>query len=412
MIRALCCGGLFLLAAGESIRATSPATILWAAPSILAAALLIAWAAESSQFFIAQGFALAILAWLQTLPEFAVEAVLAWHRQAPYLFANLTGALRLLTGLGWPMIYCAAAVVHRRRSGQPLRRITMHGEHSITIVWLLIPLLYIPVVLLRRSLNIFDGVVLTAIYAAYLFVLSKMPPQDEEGIEDLERIPRAIVLSPRRRRIGFIALFFVAGGLLIYLAAEPFLGSLFSLSSMIGIPTFVFIQWVAPMVSEFPEGLSTFYWARTVHRAPMALMNMVSSNINQWTLLVAVLPVVYSMSAGAPTAIPLDDQQVLEGYMTLGQQLVGMLLLVNMELAWWEAMALFALWFVQFVFSALEGSPSLGRFSGELRLYITIAYFVWAGGEVVRMIVGWRTKSAFVEFRRVWREHVMGPRVD
>src|SRR5206468_9284366 len=31
------------------------------------------------QFLISQGLALAILAWLQTLPEFAVEAVIAWQ---------------------------------------------------------------------------------------------------------------------------------------------------------------------------------------------------------------------------------------------------------------------------------------------------------------------------------------------
>ena len=96
---------LFLFVAAPTLRETSPQTMLWAAPAILISALMIAWAAESAQFFIAQGFALAMLAWMQTLPEFAVEAVLAWHQQVPFLFANLTGALRLLTGLGWPMIY-------------------------------------------------------------------------------------------------------------------------------------------------------------------------------------------------------------------------------------------------------------------------------------------------------------------
>ena len=68
-----------------------------------------------------------------------------------------------------------------------------------------------------------------------------------------------------------------------------------------GIPSFVFVQWVAPFVSEFPEKVSAFYWARTVDRASMALMNMVSSNINQWTLLTAMLPLVYS-SAAEPSA--------------------------------------------------------------------------------------------------------------
>ena len=117
---ALCvgAGSCFMLAALEIVH-VSPWTALWATPAILLSAMLIAWAAESAQFFIAQGFALAILAWLQTLPEFAVEAVLAWKQQVPLLLANLTGALRLLTGLGWPMIYGTAAFFHRRKYGRP-----------------------------------------------------------------------------------------------------------------------------------------------------------------------------------------------------------------------------------------------------------------------------------------------------
>src|SRR5205814_2685764 len=143
----------------------------------------------------------------------------------------------------------------------------------------------------------------------------------------------------------------VAGGALIYFTAEPFLGSLLAVSASIGVPSFVFVQWVAPFVSEFPEKVSAFYWARTIDRASMALMNMVSSNINQWTLLAAMLPIVYSMSRGEPSAIVFDDQQRLEILMTLGQSLVGALFLINMELCWWEAAMLFFLWAVQFALS-------------------------------------------------------------
>src|SRR5215475_8524066 len=100
---------LFLFFAAP-LATTHPATILAAAPAILIASIVIAWAAESAQFFIAQGFALAILAWLQTLPEFAVEAVLASQQKVQLLLAGLTGALRLLTGLGWPLIYATAAM--------------------------------------------------------------------------------------------------------------------------------------------------------------------------------------------------------------------------------------------------------------------------------------------------------------
>jgi cation:H+ antiporter len=406
-VKAISLGVLFLFAAAPTLRESSPQTILWAAPAILIAAMIIAWAAESAQFFIAQGFALAILAWMQTLPEFAMEAVFAWRQQTPYLFASLTGALRLLTGLGWPMIYFSAAVVYRRRERKPMQRIVLEGEHSIQVLGLLVPLIYITVVVLKGSLQLVDAVILTAIYATYLAVLGKMPPQEDEGIDDLERIPRAIVLSPRIRRIVLIGGLFLAGGLLIYLGAEPFLGSLFAISTRLGIPTFIFVQWVAPFVSEFPEGLSTFYWARTVHRAPMALMNLVSSNINQWTLLVAMLPVVLSLSLGRLTSLPLDSQQKLEVLMTIGQQLVGMLFLVNMELAWWEAAALFALWFVQFVFSAINPDvPFWGLVAQQFHWWITVTYFVWAGWELLRLLLGQRKPLAFTEFAKMWREHV------
>ena len=43
---------------------------IWTFPSILLSAFVIAWGAEAAQFLISQGLALAILAWLQTLPEF------------------------------------------------------------------------------------------------------------------------------------------------------------------------------------------------------------------------------------------------------------------------------------------------------------------------------------------------------
>ncbi|MBI5083998.1 MAG: hypothetical protein HZB13_05300 [Acidobacteria bacterium] len=397
----------FALLAAVEIVAVGPETALWATPAILLAAMLIAWAAESAQYFIAQGFALAILAWLQTLPEFAVEAVLAWKQQTPYLVANLTGALRLLTGLGWPMIYATAAFFYRRKSGKPLGRIKLADEHSVEVIGLLVPLLYMLLVWAKGSLNLWDAAALVGIYAAYLLILSRMPAQEHEGIEELDRIPRAVVkASPGWRKFWIVALF-AAGGGLIYYAAEPFLGSLFAISALVGVSSFVFIQWVAPFVSEFPEKVSAFYWARTIDRAPMALMNMVSSNINQWTLLAAMLPVVFSMSRRAPSAIVFDGQQEMEILMTIGQSLVGMIFLVNMELVWWEATALFGLWFGQFLLSPIRPDGSLlGEIAGHSHEAVTYIYFLWFAVEVVRLLAGKRPPAAFISFREQWRQHV------
>jgi cation:H+ antiporter len=400
--------GAFLFLAAAQLHDVPASSVLWAGPAILVAAMLIAWAAESAQFFVAQGFALAILAWLQTLPEFAVEFVLAWRQQVHFLLANLTGALRLLTGLGWPMIYVVAAYFYRRRYRKPLREIKLADGHCVEVVGLLVPLIYIAFVWAKSSLNLIDAAVLIAIYVAYLIVLGKMPPEEAEGIDELELIPRTIVKSPRSLRIAWITGFFLIGGLIIYLSAEPFVGSLQSLAVAMGVPAFVFIQWLAPFVSEFPEKVSAFYWARTIHRAPMALMNMVSSNINQWTLLAAMLPIVYSISRGAPSAIPFDDQQELELLMTLGQSLVGMLFLVNMKLTWWEACSLFGLWFIQFVFSPFEQGPGFTGFMAEhIHWYVTVAYLGWFAVGVLRYILGRRHMEAFRLFARMWRTHVV-----
>jgi cation:H+ antiporter len=370
-----------------------PSTILWAGPAILLSAIAIAWAAESAQFFIAQGFALAILAWLQTLPEFAVEAVLAWHQQVQFLLANLTGALRLLTGFGWPVIYFTAAMFQRRRGGAPLKVIRLDEHHSVEVLGLAAPLLYVGVIAWKGSLTIYDGAGLILLYTAYLLILSRMPPEDPETIEDLEAIPRRIVTSPRLMRIGMISGLFLFGGILIYIAAEPFLASLLALSVAVGIPAFVFIQWVAPVVSEFPEMASTFYWARSVDRAPMALMNMVSSNINQWTLLTAMLPIVLSISVGAVTPIVFDNEQRVELLLTLGQAVVGMTFLMNMQLAWYEAAIMFVFFWIPFV-HASWAKP------------VTILYFAWAGVEVGRMFAGQRQLLAPGLFLRIWKEHI------
>src|SRR6201986_1250062 len=120
----------FALLGETSLRAGSPWAVLWAGPVMLIASLMIAWGAEATQFFLAQGIALAVLALLQTLPEFAVEASLASHRDVPAFFANLTGALMLLTGIGWPMIYFSAATAHRREQKQPMRVIHLEDEHA------------------------------------------------------------------------------------------------------------------------------------------------------------------------------------------------------------------------------------------------------------------------------------------
>src|SRR3989338_707512 len=118
----------------------NPTDALWTFPAIILAAMLIAWAAECGQFYISQGLALAVLAWVQTLPEFAVEAVIALSAakdpsQMHLVTANFTGSLRLFVGLGWPMVYFVAIFFRQKTTTKRgFWRIEMEDEHSIAVL--------------------------------------------------------------------------------------------------------------------------------------------------------------------------------------------------------------------------------------------------------------------------------------
>jgi cation:H+ antiporter len=384
---------LRLLVGSAGSSTVGAGSALWTFPAVLSAAFVIAWGAEVAQFFMSQGLALAILAWLQTLPEFAVEADIAWRQDVPNMTANFTGSLRLLVGLGWPMIFFVASFAHHRKTGQWLHEIALDSEHAVEVIGLFVPILYFSFVWWKGSLSLWDGAVLTLIYLAYLFVLNRMPAKDHEEAEDLGIVPRAVMrMRPGLRGTAILALF-AGGGLILYYVTHPFVDSLKSLALTAGISEFVFIQWVAPFLSEFPEKVSAFKWASTVRHAPMALMNMVSSNINQWTVLAAMIPVVYSFSVGHVVAVHFDGMQREEILLTILQSLLGMILLLNMRYSMGEAFILFVLWFIQFVFPHVR----------EEILYVYAVLIVIGLAQVLR---GRRSLEALDSFAAHWKARV------
>ncbi|HJU70070.1 MAG TPA: hypothetical protein VJ650_17680 [Gemmatimonadaceae bacterium] len=377
---------------------------LWTFPSILFSAFMIAWGAEAAQFMISQGLALAILAWLQTLPEFAVEAVIAWEAgsdpvqcfvanpppgcHSHLAIANYTGAIRLLIGLGWPMIYFVAAFYRRKKAGRALGAIQLEDEHSVEVLATVPPVLYFFWVWYKGSLGLVDAAVLIAMYVGYLAILWRFPPQEQENLADAPAPARWAYTRPGAWRHAAILGFFAIGGLLLYFTAHPFLESMLALALSLGISQFVFVQWVAPFLSEFPEKVSAFAWARRVTHAPMGLMNMLSSNVNQWTVLAAMIPIVFSIARGEPSALPFDGEQRMEILLTIMQSVVAVLLLANMRFEWWNATLLFVLWLVQFL-------------RATWREEITLVYAAWAVGLLVWFLV--RPPEAPKVFLRMMR---------
>jgi cation:H+ antiporter len=353
---------------------------IWTFPSILLSAFIIAWGAEAAQFLMSQGLALAILAWLQTLPEFAVEAVIAWEAgrdpsKTHLAIANFTGSLRLLVGLGWPMIYFVAAAFGWKKT-RSFVKVELEEEHSVEVFGLLLPILYFAFIWWKGSLTLWDAFPLTGSYVLYLFVLWKIPPREEneEALEDLGAVPRKVLAMPAGKRGIAIWALFIAGGVILFFAAHPFLNSMLAIAGSLGVSTFVFVQWVAPFLSEFPEKLSAFYWARKVKTANVALMNMVSSNINQWSILSAMIPILFVISAGTIKPLSFDELQRREILLTILQSFLGFLLLLNLELKFHEAVVLFVFWLVQFCIPA----------SRHVMIYV---YLAWCAIELIRMML-------------------------
>jgi len=121
----------------------------------------------------------------------------------------------------------------------------------------------------------------------------------------------------------------------------------------------------------------------------MALINMVSSNINQWTVLAAMIPIVYSWSLGHPADVPLAEHRT-EVLLTLLQGALGVVLLANFNFQAYEAFGLLAFWGVQFV-------------DPDSRTWMCWAYGGWLVLELVSVL--WRPGRlrAFAVFPSLWR---------
>ena len=365
---------------------------LWTFPAIIFAALLIAWAAECGQFYISQGLALAVLALVQTLPEFAVEATIAWEAASDpskvhLVIANFTGSLRLFVGLGWPTVYFICLACNRKTLPKKWT-IRMEDEQSISVLTLLPAIGYFTWIYFKGTLNLLDSTVLVTIYIVYLLLLFRLDPQDHEGIEDLDVIPRKMMRLPKMWSVFTILACFTAGGALLYFCAHPFFHSMLAVATMMGVSQFVFVQWIAPFLSEFPEQLSAFKWAKSPKKAPLSLSNFVSSSINQWTVLTAMVPVVYSLGSHAPSEIIFDSHQRVEILLTIVQSYLGFLFLASMDFALPEACGLAGLWLAQF-------------FIPGIREEIIWIYAAWAVVETVRFAARLKQRNVFHAFSDV-----------
>ncbi|MBI3318534.1 MAG: sodium:calcium antiporter [Candidatus Omnitrophica bacterium] len=308
---------------------------------IFGAAFLLSWAAELAQLEIPQALALAVLALIAVLPEYAVDIYFAWTAgkdpsYIPYATANMTGANRLLIGFGWPVVLFAYWFATRKRE------IRLESAQGIEIATLFLATVYSFVIPLKGTLSLLDTAVFLALFGVYLFVASRAEHVEPELGGPSEWI--AGWLLPMRRLT--MALFFLTAGATIFLAAEPFAEGLLSMGRAWGIEEFLLVQWLAPLASESPEFVVAVLFALRA-AGGVSLGTLVSSKVNQWTLLIGMLPLAYSISGGRAAAMHLDARQVEEIFLTSAQSFFAVAVLSNFQFSFSEAATLLLLFGAQ-----------------------------------------------------------------
>jgi cation:H+ antiporter len=179
-------------------------------------------------------------------------------------------------------------------------------------------------------------------------------------------------MSTVGRRIVTVFMF-VFSGAVIFFVAEPFAMSLVDMGRQFGISEFLLVQWLAPIASESPEFIVAATWAMR-GAAGSALKALISSKINQWTLLVGTIPLVFAISGGVVRPFMLDRLQDHELLLTAAQSLFGVAVLVNLRLSRSNGLLLFILFASQLVIE-------------KIRMEVAILYILLA---VVYHIKHWR----------------------
>jgi cation:H+ antiporter len=154
------------------------------------------------------------------------------------------------------------------------------------------------------------------------------------------------------RRAWAVGLFvFAAWGILV--SAEPFAESLVELGRSREIDEFLLVQWVAPLASESPEFLIATLFALRL-RGSVGIGALISSKVNQWTLLVGAIPIAFALSAGSWSGLPLDERQTEELILTSSQSLLAAILICDLRFTRVEALGLALLFGGQFLFTETE----------------------------------------------------------
>jgi cation:H+ antiporter len=328
--------------------------------AVMAAAFMLASAAEAAELDAPPGIAVAGVALVAVLPEYVIEIYFAFSAHVEFVTASLTGSTRLLLScaVGMPAI---ASLVLVRRGRAPVKEVELQPQKRVDLAIIATASLYAPLIVLRGHLAWPDAIVLIGLYALYLRRVAGGDPEPPHLVGVAAELGK---LSKRQRRrwVGGIMLF-SAGAVLI--TAEPFANAVLLTGTTVGVSPYLLVQWLVPMATEMPELVVAFVLIQH-QRAGQAVAVLLSSAVSQWTLALGTLPLAYAAGAGQGP-LPLLARERVELLLTVGQGLLAVAVLVTLRLERRDAVLMLVLFVLQLAM------PSV-----LIRAALTLVYLVLA----------------------------------
>lgn len=372
------------------------ADVLIFGAAVVASAFLLAWAAEAAQKDISGALAIALLALIAVLPEYAVDLYYAYRSGTDpsylhYAAANMTGSNRLLLGFGWPLVVIVALVVAlrvaRQKGAVAPHFLQLPNDSRLDIGVLAILGILAFAIPLFGAIPLWFGIGLIVIFGLHLWRAGQVHDEEEEEFVGASALIAG--MDTRPRRILVVAMF-LGSAAVILSSAEPFADALVASGSALGIDSYFLVQWLAPLASEAPEFIIAVLFALR-GKGAAAIGTLIASKVNQWSLLVGSLPVAHLLGGG-PAELVLDARQVEEFTLTATQTLLGVAIIIALRFHWWSALGLAALFAVQFFVTDTTGRYVLSA----IHVVLALGFFIAHRRDIVPTLTA--------PFRRIERE--------
>ena len=276
---------------------------------LVAAAFLLAWAADAGEAVFSGGLLLAAIALAAVLPEFIIEIRFAYTQQTELVTANLTGATRLLlTGAtALPLIVVFIA----RRRGQAAQQFQLARTRRFELGMLLIVSIFCVQIVARGNVTLVDGIILVALYLFYARRVQGTPEEEPAVIG----VPAGLLSLPPQFRRPAIAGMIVAAAAVVIVIANPFADALLVTGTSFGLDPYFLIQSVVPLATETPEFVIVAVLVAN-RRPAQGLALFLASSVSQWTLGLGALPIAY-LAGGGGSSMPLAGREVVELALTI-----------------------------------------------------------------------------------------------